>query len=258
MTVSSPLSRVVHLTHEAVSGYPFPFKVFKAGELAVDLVDDSFRVIPLELLADYAVSGLGLDQGGTVSLTPAGREKAGTGLSLVILRRMEFTQETDYRPHDVFPAETHERALDILTMICQELREMVGRAMIAPPNVDKPIQYADLAALLRDAEAAEAAARAAAEMAVDAAEMAVDLAERAEAAYAKIKRAWASAEGVPHTEPAAAIYTPATGNLHFKIPAGEPGPPGSAPAIDVIDGGRAYQTHLFTIDGGTAIQNTGA
>jgi hypothetical protein len=147
MTVSSPVSKVVHVTNDALAGYTFPFKVFKAGELAVDLVDASFRVIPLELGADYTVDGLGRDQGGAITLTGRGRGKAGTGQSLVMLRRMDFTQETDYRPHDVFPAETHERALDILTMICQELREMMSRAIIAPPNADKPISYADLAAL---------------------------------------------------------------------------------------------------------------
>jgi len=159
MTVSSPVSRIVHLTHGAVSDYTFPFKVFKAAELAVDLVDASFRVMRLELGVDFTVTGLGLDQGGTITLTAAGIEKAGTGLALVMLRRMDFTQETDYRPHDVFPAETHERALDILTMICQELREMVGRAMIAPPNIDKPLQYSDLVALMEGAETARDAAQ---------------------------------------------------------------------------------------------------
>jgi hypothetical protein len=39
---------------------------------------------------------------------------------------MSFTQEIDYRPHDLFPAETHERALDILTMTAQELRELIN------------------------------------------------------------------------------------------------------------------------------------
>ena len=165
MTVSSPVSRIVHLTHGAVSDYTFPFKVFKAAKLAVDLVDASFRVRRLELGVDFTVTGLGLDQGGTVVLTSAGIEKAGSGLSLVMLRRMDFTQETDYRPHDVFPAETHERALDILTMICQELREMVGRALIAPPNLDKPIQYSDLVALMERAEAARDAAQAEADRA---------------------------------------------------------------------------------------------
>ena len=159
MTVSSPLAKAVHITHEAVTNYAFPFKVFKEQELTVCLVDASFQVVPLVPGVDYTVSGLGQDQGGTISLTAAGREAAGTGLSLVLLRRMDFTQETDYQPHDVFPAETHERALDILTMICQELREQVGRAMIAPPNASEPVQYADFVNLLAAAEAARDRAR---------------------------------------------------------------------------------------------------
>jgi len=203
MTVSSPVSRIVHLTHEAVTDYTFPFKVFKAGELAVDLVDASFRVIPLQLGADFTVTGLGLDQGGTITLTAAGRDKAGTGLSLVMLRRMDFTQETDYRPHDVFPAETHERALDVLTMICQELREMVGRAMIAPPNVDKPIQYSDLVALQEGAEAARDAAQAEAERAEAAAGQAAEevrgelagMVAAAETAQGKAEQAKTQARG---------------------------------------------------------------
>jgi hypothetical protein len=173
------VSKVVHVTNDALAGYTFPFKVFKPGELAVDLVDASFRVIRLEPGADYTVDGLGLDQGGAITLTAAGREKAGTGQSLVMLRRMDFTQETDYRPHDVFPAETHERALDILTMICQELREMMSRAIIAPPNLDAPIQYADLAALLEDTESAAASALAAAQAAADRAGIEADRAEAA-------------------------------------------------------------------------------
>jgi hypothetical protein len=182
MTVSSPVSKVVHITNEALAGYAFPFKVFKAGELAVDLVDASFRVVPLELGADYTVDGLGRDQGGTITLTAPGRDKAGTGQSLVLRRRMDFVQETDYRPHDVFPAETHERALDILTMICQELREMMSRAIIAPPNVDEPIQYADLAALLEGAEEALARALTARDAAQTEADRAGAEADRAAAA----------------------------------------------------------------------------
>ncbi|MCL2029030.1 MAG: hypothetical protein FWG97_01205 [Deltaproteobacteria bacterium] len=182
MTVSSPVAKAVHITHSALADYSFPFKVFKAGELAVDLVDGSARVITLTPGLDYTVGGLGRDQGGTITLTQSGREKAGAELSLVLLRRMDFTQETDYRPHDVFPAETHERALDILTMICQELREMLGRAIIAPPNLDEPIQYADLVALLEAAEAARDRAR-------DEADRAEAEADRAETARTEAQAA---------------------------------------------------------------------
>ena len=43
-----------------------------------------------------------------------------TGTRLVIYRDTEVVQETDYTSGDAFPAESHERALDRLTMILQE------------------------------------------------------------------------------------------------------------------------------------------
>lgn len=88
------------------------------------------------------------------------------------------------------------------------------------------------------------------------AEAAETSAQSAHADAQSIKQTWASAETVLHTEEASATYNPGSGEMHFQIPAGEPGPPGEAPAIDVIDGGGAYQTWVGLIDGGTAIQNT--
>ena len=175
MTVSSAIARTVHVTHEAVTNYSFEFKVFNDNELSVVIVDSAFLVTTLLLGQDFSISGLGQDHGGTVSLTPAGRDKAGSGLDLVLLRQMSFVQETDYSPHDVFPAESHERALDILTMLCQELREQVGRAMIAPPNADEAVQYADFVNLRAAAEAARDAV-------LDEAGRAGSEADRAEAA----------------------------------------------------------------------------
>ncbi|GHV57096.1 hypothetical protein FACS189460_3050 [Deltaproteobacteria bacterium] len=153
MTVSSPVAKAVHLTSPGVTEYVFPFKVFKPEELTVDVVTSSAEVIPLALGLDYELDGMGLDPGGAVHLTPSGLSKAGTSRSLVCLRRMDFVQETDYRPQDVFPAETHERALDILTMICQELREKLGRAILAPPNQDtaEQLSYSDLYNIYQEA-----------------------------------------------------------------------------------------------------------
>ncbi|MDR1044029.1 MAG: hypothetical protein LBP33_02790, partial [Candidatus Adiutrix sp.] len=163
--ISSSLARAMQFSDPVVSGYAFHFKAFSAEEVAVTIVNPvTFVPEPLVYEADYSVTGLGQDAGGAVVLTPAGRERAGTGQHLVILRAMDFLQLIDYRPHDTFPAETHERALDRLTMMCQELREKLGRAVIAPPDQLEPIQYSELVALKEEAVAA------AAEAAEDAAE----------------------------------------------------------------------------------------
>ena len=134
MTLSSDKAKIKHFTNMAVSIYTFDFKVFKADEISVTLADkgESGRNVILILGVDYTVSGLGLDSGGRVTLTDSGKAKAGNNKYLVIMRSMPFVQETDYRPHDLFPAETHERCLDIAVMERQELREALSRAIKVP------------------------------------------------------------------------------------------------------------------------------
>ncbi len=160
MTISSAVSKASHQSSSQVRAYTFPFKVFDPAQLQVVVVDSQSRLESiLTPEADYSVHGLGRDQGGEIRLSDSGAAKAGEANSLVIMRNMGFLQGVDYRPHDIFPAETHERALDILTMQDQQLREMLGRAVIAPADQKEPIQYTELLRL-RD-EAAEAAANAA-------------------------------------------------------------------------------------------------
>lgn len=52
-----------------------------------------------------------------------------TGTSLVIARNVPLTQVTDYTPNDPFPAETHEQALDKLTMEVQQINEAINRSI---------------------------------------------------------------------------------------------------------------------------------
>jgi hypothetical protein len=49
---------------------------------------------------------------------------------VVIFRDPALTQETDYPPNDPFPAASHERALDRLTMITQRLNDKLGQALL--------------------------------------------------------------------------------------------------------------------------------
>lgn len=62
-------------------------------------------------------TGEGAPSGGSITLTAP----VGVGYTLHVRRNTPKTQETDYVPHDPFPADSHERALDKLTMIVQEL-----------------------------------------------------------------------------------------------------------------------------------------
>jgi hypothetical protein len=51
------------------------------------------------------------------------------GQLLTVLRSVPATQEADYVPGDAFPAESHEEALDKLTMLVQQFGEVASRAL---------------------------------------------------------------------------------------------------------------------------------
>jgi hypothetical protein len=55
-----------------------------------------------------------------------------TGTQLIIVRNVPATQETDYLANDPFPAESHERALDKLTMLVQQELTESDRALKIP------------------------------------------------------------------------------------------------------------------------------
>jgi len=74
----------------------------------------------------YSLTGAGAEAGGTCVLT--GLESAG-GDRLTILRNVPASQLVDYAPNDRFPASTHERALDKLTMLGQRFLELAERAL---------------------------------------------------------------------------------------------------------------------------------
>ncbi|WP_051203104.1 hypothetical protein [Desulfovibrio aminophilus] len=124
MTIASTLSSARYAGNGETREFPLPFRFLVPADVAAVLraADGSERVLAEG--AQYEITGAGLPQGGTCRLnTPPA---AGEVLSLT--RAPRLVQETDYQENDAFPAETHEAALDQLTMICQALDEKIARA----------------------------------------------------------------------------------------------------------------------------------
>lgn len=97
-------------------------KVIKTSAAGLDTV--------LTLTTDYTVSGAG-NTTGSLTLTSA----LAIGEKLTIIRDVPFTQLADYVNNDAFPAESHEDALDKLTMALQQLKERVDAALTLPATV---------------------------------------------------------------------------------------------------------------------------
>lgn len=132
MTISTTDWRISYAGNSATTVFSFPYRFLSNAFLVVTEVDAAGVETPKQITTHYTVTGANADAGGAVTMLVA----PATGTTLVIYRDTEVVQETDYISGDPFPAETHETALDKLTMIMQEKTPGGGsggyRAILVP------------------------------------------------------------------------------------------------------------------------------
>lgn len=124
MTITTTASRWAYSGDGTTSGFAYSSRIFAAADLAV-YVDAALQALG----SDYTVSGADTVGGGTVTFAAA----PAAGASVVLVRQVAPTQETDYQPVDPFPAESHERALDKLTVLVQQLEARLDRILVMAP-----------------------------------------------------------------------------------------------------------------------------
>ena len=117
MTISTTELRESYVGNGVTVVFSFPYRFLTNSDLVVTLIESTGDQILQVLDTDYTVSGEGDESGGSVTMTIA----PGATETLLITRDLEITQEIDYISGDAFPAETHELALDRLTMIAQQI-----------------------------------------------------------------------------------------------------------------------------------------
>lgn len=129
MTISTTTSRQSYNGNGVTTIFSVPFRFFQNADLVVQLVTNSTGAsTTLVLGTHYTVSGADAEAGGSVTMvTPPA-----VGQTLVVRRVIAATQEVDYVAGDPFPAETHERALDRLTMLSQQGEEVNSRSLTLP------------------------------------------------------------------------------------------------------------------------------
>lgn len=140
MTVSAAVNRVDYVGNGVLDTYPYTFKIFEDEDLQV-YVDGSLQVLD----SNYTVTDAGEETGGNVVF--AAGSIPDVSIPIAIMRVLAFTQETDYVELDKFSAETHEDALDKLTMLCQQISETYGRAIKFPvSSTFKDVPFPELEA----------------------------------------------------------------------------------------------------------------
>ncbi|QIU92155.1 phage tail fiber protein [Yokenella regensburgei] len=116
MTVSSEQSFIEYNGNGSTQTFAVPFYFILNSDISVTVADPSGNLDELTYGVDYSASGAGNPDGGTVTLNTA----YASGYTILIYRNPPETQETAYYENGKFPAKSHEKALDKLTMLIQK------------------------------------------------------------------------------------------------------------------------------------------
>jgi hypothetical protein len=125
MTVSSTTSKVSYSGNGSTVAFTVTFYFLADADIKVLVRSANGTEVVKTLNTDYTITGAGDPAGGTVTFGTA----PASGQTVVLARNVPLTQVTDYTPNDPFPAETHERALDKLTQVTQQINEAVDRSI---------------------------------------------------------------------------------------------------------------------------------
>ena len=121
--IQSDISTINYVGNNSiVVPYPIPYYFIADGDLVVIVKDDAGLEDRQVLDTDYTVTGEDDPNGGNLLMTWA----VPTTSSVTISRVVPATQLTSYQEGDAFPAKSHERALDKLTMLVQQALRVTG------------------------------------------------------------------------------------------------------------------------------------
>jgi len=126
MTVSSETNRVSYTGAGTTGPFTVPYYFLENDDLKVvrTTIADGTEVV-FVLTTDYTVSGAGNPAGGSITLVAS----LSSAYQISISRDPDALQSTDYTPNDKFPADSHERALDKLTMLVQRAKSLISRSL---------------------------------------------------------------------------------------------------------------------------------
>ena len=135
MTVASSTARVSYSGNGSTKTFAVNFYFLEDSHLQVVVRAADGTETVKTLTTDYTVTGAGNPAGGSVvfGVAPLSTE------TVVIVRSVPLTQQTDYLANDPFPAESHEEALDKLTMISQQQQNELDQVVRFPVTDDQAI-----------------------------------------------------------------------------------------------------------------------
>ncbi|EOC1277668.1 phage tail fiber protein [Cronobacter turicensis] len=116
MTVSSTAGYIEYTGDGATQTFVVPFYFILNSDISVMVSDDNGNLDELTYGTDFSAVGGGNPDGGSATLNVA----YDSTHTILIYRNPPDTQETVYYENGKFPAKSHEKALDKLTMLIQK------------------------------------------------------------------------------------------------------------------------------------------
>lgn len=130
MTVSSEQSYIEYNGDGATQTFTIPFYFILNSDISVTVSDASGNLDELTYGVDFSATGGGNQDGGSVTLNTA----YPTGYTILVYRNPPETQETVYYENGKFPAKSHEKALDKLTMLIQKFSWWLDSLALKKPS----------------------------------------------------------------------------------------------------------------------------
>lgn len=120
MTIPATGNRKDYIGDGTTTAFSFPYLFLSDSSLKVYVNGGT----PKTITTDYTVSGTGTGAGSvTFVVAPA------SGAAIAIVREEDYTQEASYPTVTNFPSKGHEAALDKLTILAQQLKEITDRCL---------------------------------------------------------------------------------------------------------------------------------
>lgn len=130
MAVSTTENKKIYSCDGVATTFSFPYKVFSDNDLIVVLTDSVGLETELVKTTGYTVAAISGDYANGATVTTV--STYALGCSITILRSLSLTQETIFPASGAFPSSAVNNAIDKLTMLCQQLKEKIGRVVKVP------------------------------------------------------------------------------------------------------------------------------
>jgi hypothetical protein len=135
MALQNDTSRIQYNgNNSTTSSYAIPFVFFENAHIKCVVTNSAGVDTTLALGSGFNVTGAANPNGGSLTTTTA----VPTSSKVTIFREVPATQTTSYQEGGDFPAASHERALDKLTMIAQQTKRLADRALKVPETQNNP------------------------------------------------------------------------------------------------------------------------